>query len=390
MRVDVNFYGTVPMPDAGDGGPRPVDRRCSNADVVTTYQNLVSWCETADALGYDTVWFTEHHFQHEGYEVTPNLIQFGVHCAGRTRNLRFGQMFNVVPQWHPLRLAEDFAAADILTGGRMELGVGRGTVPREAWSLGTVVASGDNDLSREADQTNREIFEEAMAVITMAWEHETFSFQGRHFRLPPPGIPDRGRGVEHLTLVPRPTRPIPIYQPISSPATAEYAARAGHRGVFFLQPPAALHARWDAFGTLAVAAGRVMTGADRVLVLVVHVGATREAAIARARPAWDEFTKFLGQYGRFRHLVLPGTPDAPFDYRPSIESAVDLGAIAVGSADDVAGQIAMLRDLLGLEHLCVFLELPGFTRGEIDEQLHLVAEDVMPRLGVGMTAGAAV
>ena len=78
-------------------------------------------------------------------------------------------MFNVVPQWHPLRLAEDFALADIVTGGRMEFGVGRGTVPREAWALGTVVASGDNAMSAEHDRINREIFEEAMEVIKLAW-----------------------------------------------------------------------------------------------------------------------------------------------------------------------------------------------------------------------------
>ena len=58
------------------------------------------------------MWLTEHHFQYEGYEVLPNLIMFGVYAPPAPSNLRFGQMFNVVPQWHPLRLAEDFALAD--------------------------------------------------------------------------------------------------------------------------------------------------------------------------------------------------------------------------------------------------------------------------------------
>ena len=94
-----------------------------------------------DRLGYDTMWLTEHHFQYEGYEVTPNLILFGLHLAKETERLRLGQMFNVVPQWHPLRLAEDAAMMQILTNNRMQFGVGRGTVPREAQSLGGVVAS---------------------------------------------------------------------------------------------------------------------------------------------------------------------------------------------------------------------------------------------------------
>ena len=74
--------------------------------------------------------------------------------------------------------------ADILTGGRMVFGVGRGTVPREAQSLGAVVASGDNAMSRDADRLNREIFEESMEVILAAWGDERFSFHGKHFVVP--------------------------------------------------------------------------------------------------------------------------------------------------------------------------------------------------------------
>ncbi len=95
-----------------------------------------------------------------------------------------GRCSTSCPQWHPLRLAEDFAIADILTGGRMEFGVGRGTVPREAWALGTVVASGDNEMSAEHDRINREIFEEAMEVIKLAWYQERFSYRGKQFVLP--------------------------------------------------------------------------------------------------------------------------------------------------------------------------------------------------------------
>ena len=93
-------------------------------------------------------------------------------------------MFNVVPQWHPLRLAEDFALADIITGGRMEFGVGRGTVPREAWALGTVVASGDNEMSAEHDRINREIFEEAMEVIKLAWYQRALHLPRQAVRVP--------------------------------------------------------------------------------------------------------------------------------------------------------------------------------------------------------------
>ena len=192
MKLDVFFFGAVPMPDAGNAGPVPTTRRYGMTDVAAAYDNLFHWADTADRLGYDTMWLTEHHFQHEGYEVVPNIVQFGMALAMRTEHLRQGQMFNVVPQWHPLRLAEDFALADVLTGGRMVFGVGRGTVPREAEALGSMVASGDNEMSREADRVNREMFEEAMEVIKLAWTQERFSYTGKHYSFPPVGIPDRG------------------------------------------------------------------------------------------------------------------------------------------------------------------------------------------------------
>jgi alkanesulfonate monooxygenase SsuD/methylene tetrahydromethanopterin reductase-like flavin-dependent oxidoreductase (luciferase family) len=170
------------MPDAGKAGPPPTERRYGNDAVIAAYDNLGHWAETADAIGYDTMWFTEHHFQHEGYEVVPNLILFSLAMAARTTSLRFGQMFSIVPQWHPIRLAEDFAMADILSGGRLVFGVGRGTVPREAENFGTMVASGDNEMSRAADHTNREMFEEAMEVIKAAWSQERFSGPPRRSR----------------------------------------------------------------------------------------------------------------------------------------------------------------------------------------------------------------
>ena len=274
MRVDVHFYSTVPMADAGGQGPQPVERRYGNDDVIACYANMERWAVTADRLGYDCLWLTEHHFQHEGYEVVPNLVLFGLHLAHLTERIRFGQAFNIVPQWHPLRLAEDFAMADILTGGRMEFGVGRGTVPREAETLGGVVASGDNEMAAEKDARNREIFEEGMEVIRAAWSEERFNYTGKHFVLPPPGIPDRGRTVTHLTLVPRPTRPVAVYQPVTSEPTLTYAAGAGHIGIF----PArvgGIAAVWDRFALTAAEHGRTLRpGQGRVLHANVHVGPT--------------------------------------------------------------------------------------------------------------------
>jgi alkanesulfonate monooxygenase SsuD/methylene tetrahydromethanopterin reductase-like flavin-dependent oxidoreductase (luciferase family) len=315
-------------------------------------------------------------------------VLFGLHLAHLTERLRLGQMFNVVPQWHPLRLAEDFAIADICSGGRMQFGVGRGTVPREAETLGAVVASGDNALSREADRVNREMFEEAMQVILAAWTEERFSFSGKHHVYPPPGIPDRGSTVQDLTLVPRPLRPVEVYQAVSSPKTLEYVAAQGFHGVFANQHPTKLKPRWDEFGEVAAAHGHEWgAGGGRVLVVTVHIGSTREEAFRTGRDPHDEFCRFLAPYGRFAGYAGKDYASA-LGYQPTLEESVDQQVMAIGSVDDVVDVLGMWRDLLGLEHLCCFFDLPGLTREQLDEQLHLFAGEVAPRLGITLDGPA--
>jgi alkanesulfonate monooxygenase SsuD/methylene tetrahydromethanopterin reductase-like flavin-dependent oxidoreductase (luciferase family) len=384
MRVDANFYGAVPMPDAGNAGPRPVDRRYGNDDYIACYDNLKHWAQTMDALGYDTMWLTEHHFQYEGYEVVPNLVLFGLYLTTITERLRLGQMFNVVPQWHPLRLAEDYALADILSGGRMQFGVGRGTVPREAETLGAVVASGDNDLSREADRVNREMFEEAMTAIQAAWSNERFSFTGKHYTFPPPGIPDRGATVKDLTLVPKPRSPVDVFQAVSSPLTLQYVASMGFRGVFANQHPTKLAPKWQEFADVAAANGHTWEGGDgRVLVIPVHVGRTSQAARASGRNPHDEHCRFLAQYGRFAGY-LGQTPQSALGYQPTLEESIDQQIMAIGSVGEVVDTIGMWRALLDLRHVCCFFDLPGLTQEQMDDQLALFAQDVLPQLGVDL------
>jgi alkanesulfonate monooxygenase SsuD/methylene tetrahydromethanopterin reductase-like flavin-dependent oxidoreductase (luciferase family) len=338
-----------------------------------------------DQLGYDTMWLTEHHFQHEGYEVLPNLIQFGQHLAMQTKELRLGQMFNVVPQWHPLRLAEDFAIADIITGGRMEFGVGRGTVPREAWSLGTVVASGDNEMSAEHDRQNRETFEEAMEVIKLAWTNERFSYRGKRFVFPPDDIPDRGSYVDDLTLIPRPERRVDVYQPVTSPETIEYVPRAGHKAVYWLQNADSQKQKWDRYAEIREEMGSpVAPGEDRCLVMNIHVGRTREQAMVKGRPGHAEFCNFLSPYGRFSSYRNPDGSKVAFDHNPTVEESNEQKIQIVGSIDDAVDTLGFWRDLLDLKHICFFFDFPGVTREEMTEQMHLVAEEVLPRLGEKM------
>ena len=203
MQFGLFIFGAVPMPDAGPADPQPIERRASNDLIWETTERIIDVGVLGDALGFDYFFFTEHHFQHEGYEVIPNAILAGTVLAERTSRIRIGALVHVVPQWHPLRFAEDFASLHNFSGGRAVLAVGRGTVPREAMPLGAIVGSTDDPVRRaEQDLRNREMFGEAMDVIDLALNNDRFSYQGTHYVFPPDGIPDRGGVTEELTLVP--------------------------------------------------------------------------------------------------------------------------------------------------------------------------------------------
>ena len=192
MEHGVFLFGCVEMDDAGAGPPAPTDRRYTQKQMWQAALRMLDVGVKAEEVGFDTFWLTEHHFQYEGYEVIPNAVLFGAVLAERTSRIKIGAMFHIVPQWQPLRFAEDFATMHNLSGGRGVLGIGRGTVPREAQTLGSQVGSFDNPDRAEADRINREIMDESMDVILLALENEMFSYHGAYFDFPPPGIPDRG------------------------------------------------------------------------------------------------------------------------------------------------------------------------------------------------------
>lgn len=387
MRIDTNILGAVRMPDAGIDGPAATSRRYGREDYATAYADFVALSQVADEVGFDTFWYTEHHFQHEGYEVIPNQVLLGLYSAARTRRIHFGQMFNIVPQWNPLRLAEDFAAADILTGGRMRFGVGRGTVPREMQTLGALIESGDNAMDAAAEQANREHFAEAMAAIRLAFGQDRFTHRGTHFAFPPEGIPDRGGFVTDLALVPNVTRPVEIYQACTSPKTVEYVAEHGHIGVYNRQSPQRLARAWATHAELTARYGRpTEVGEEQMLVLHVNVAPTHEQAVALARPGHDELVKLLAPYGRFATYDPPEGMDAtPFDFAPTLEESMRQRVHVVGDFDEVAGQLAECRDLLGLRRLSVAMDALGLTPEQQQDQLRMFAGEVAPRLGIAMS-----
>ena len=383
MKVGAFFFGGVEMPDAGAGLPNPMDRRYDNATCWDATLKYIDAATAADEAGYDSFWTTEHHFQYEGYEVIPNGILISAWIAARTKNVRLGAMFNVVPQWNPLRLAEDFATMHNLSGGRGILGVGRGTVPREILHLNDFhvsIGSHDNPDQSADDAKNREYFEEQMEIVKMALTQESFHLDGKYFQLPVPGIPDRGTTVQELTLVPRPIYPFEIWQAATSPPTVEYTPKADHGAVFWNQHPTFIKRMWDRYGEVYEQAhGRTLGNHEkRMLVVSVRIEDTHEEAMRTARNGHDEFWKFLGPYGWSRgYMGEDGKPVKP-GLIPTLEESMRQRTILVGTAEEVAAQVQKYKDLLGLEYLTLYPHLVGDPYSKAVEQMQRFMGEVVP------------
>ena len=377
-RFSVLYVGQIDLEDVGSEGTPADNRRYPNEKLVEAYGNAVALATHMDELGYHCMWTAEHHFQREGYECFPNLILLGVHLAGLTKQLKFGSAFNIVPMWHPMRLAEDFAMADVLTGGRLIFGVGRGYHSREVESFGAPVI--DNDA-------NKELFEEQMEVIFKAFNEESFSHRGKHYTIPP-DVPYRGYNLKDVTMVPRPVnRPVEIWQPIASGRTLEYIATKGIKGMVALTGQLLVERLFQSYQDAAATAGRELAlGQDLALGIGFCIDETPEAAVAKVRPYHDERYKWFAPFGFVRYTDSQGrawgTPGAPSRV-PTIEEGIDQKVWACGPPETVVGLLQEFQAKYpGLED--VVLQWPeGMPWPVFKDQLSRFAREVMPAFSDG-------
>ena len=238
----------------------------------------------------------------------------------------------------------------------------------------------DNPEQAADDTKNREYFEEQMEIIRLALYNESFSYHGKYFDLPVPGIPDRGATVQTLSLIPRPIYPYEIWQAATSPPTVEYAPRVNHGAVFWNQNPVFIKRMWDRYGEVHEQhhGPGLPVSAQRMLVVSVRIEDTHEEAMRTARNGHDEFWKFLGPYGWSRgYMGEDGRPVKP-GLIPTLEESMQQRTILLGTPDDVAAQVQDYKDLLGLENLTLFPHLIGDTYSKATEQMARFMEEVVP------------
>ena len=377
---DSMFAGHIDMEDIGYGGRAVNDRRFTSEQLAVVFDKATAIAQLLDRLGYNTFWMAEHHFQPEGYECIPNILLLSTHLAHLTQNIRLGCAFNIAPMWHPLRLAEDFAMADILTGGRVVFGVGRGYHTREVDTFGAPL------LNQAA---NRDLFEEQVEVILKAFNEESFSHHGQNYDLPP-RVPYRGYELEELTLVPRPLhRPVECWQPIQSatPRGLDFMAKHGIKGTIGggVAEGGALDTVVEAYRDALRRTGRdAALGEDLCIGQHFYIASSEEKAMKEAAPLFEENLKMFGPLRLTRGLSEDQIRDisdpklAPHAGLPTIEEAVQKGAFLCGPPEKLIEKLSELGERYpGLRRVTVSQPV-GAPQSMILEQLEWFAKEVMP------------
>ncbi|MCI0437817.1 MAG: LLM class flavin-dependent oxidoreductase [Chloroflexi bacterium] len=369
----VLYVGNIDLENVGSGGTPADARRYPNERLIEALDTAEQVASLMDDMGFYALWMAEHHFQREGYECIPNLILLGTHLASRTKRLKFGCAFNIVPMWHPLRLAEDYAMADILTNGRIIFGVGRGYHSREVETFDAPVI--DNDA-------NRALFEEQMEVIFKAFNQDSFSHRGNRYTIPP-DVPYRGYDLKEITLVPRPVNlPVEIWQPIVSGRTVEFIARHGIKGMVALNGEKLVEGVFNQYRDARARYGSNLNlGEDLALGVGFYLADSVDEAVRRLRPYHDERYKWFAPFGFVRYADEQGrpwgTPGAPARV-PRIEDGVQQKAWICGPPERFVEFLEEMESRYpGLEHI-VLHWAEGMPREEFMGQLKTFASEVMP------------
>jgi alkanesulfonate monooxygenase SsuD/methylene tetrahydromethanopterin reductase-like flavin-dependent oxidoreductase (luciferase family) len=379
-KFDSLFAGHVDIEDVGYGGVPVNDRRYPNEHLATVFDKAESMAKLMDRTGYDTFWMAEHHFQHEGYECIPNVLMMAVHLAQATRSLKIGCGFNIAPMWHPLRLAEDYATAEILTKGRTVFGVGRGYHTREVETFGSPLL----------DQTgNRELFEEQVDLIFKAFNNESFSHEGKHYTIPA-RVPYRGYDLKELTLVPRPLKtPVECWQPIQggSERAMDFMAKHGIQGLVGggSAEGGAMHnvvLKWqEAHKKRGI---ELALGERLAFGFHFFIANTREEGIKQAAKYYGENMKMFGELRLVRALsdeqiaIMRDPTRAPSAKLPRIEDAINAGGVLCGSPLQIVEHLKHIEKRYpGLDRVSVSLSV-GVPKALCLEQLELFATEVMP------------
>ncbi|WEJ08510.1 LLM class flavin-dependent oxidoreductase [Sinorhizobium prairiense] len=283
------------------------------SDIARQYEDRLTLAETCDRLGFYAYHLAEHHFTPHGRSPAPNLFLSSV--AQRTRHLRVGPLVMLLSLCHPLRAFEEICMLDQLSGGRLELGLGRGSLPIE---LGYFGIGADAAPERYAEATK---------ILMDAMRGGTLSYQGQYFELN--SVP--------LTLRPHQRPHPPTWIATSRPESASWAAANG-ANIACVGPSWTVRKITDAYRAQRE---RSIDVDDQTpflgLLRMVVVGRSEEEARALAVPAYEQWLKSFTFLYDLNEIPTP--PNLPLTFAAAIESELCVVGTATSVRQALLGQL---------------------------------------------------
>ena len=305
------------------------------------YAAMMSQVDYADQNGLDSVWLTEHHFTDDGYlaAVTPALAAI----AARTRRVTIGTYVLLVPFYHPLRLAEDSALIDVISNGRLRLGLGLAYRDEEFNGF---------QISRK-ERLGRTL--ETIEILKRAWTGERFSFAGKYFKFDDVRILPKPISLPHPELLWGGMAPEAIRR--GAKLGLSFACNLGKREVAMYR---------DAL----VANGRNPDDFNVVSNRIVYISDSAEQAWKDIEPAAMYQARLYAKWLSAVGTAAPNPPDAAILRRNSV----------IGTPAEVAEHLAEAIESTPMTELCVAMQLPGLEPRKAMRSLERFATEVLPKL----------
>ena len=348
----------------------------------------------ADELGYDSIGFTEHHFHVEGFELSNNPVLLDLYIAMQTKRIRVGQLGVVLPAQNPIRVAEDIAMLDHMSGGRANAGFARGYQRRWVDTMAQQLhgihgaTPGEHDL---IDAANRAAFEEHFRIIKSAWTEDMMSFKGKYWQVPVEGTPwdieatrrygagvDASNTVTALGVVPKPLQKPhpPIFQPFaSSENTIRWCAREEVTAILPAMRVSLQNQLYDVYQEESEASGRNLArGAGLGVLRDVIICDTDEEAVRW----WRHGAAFCGA-AWFAPFHFGDVLREPGGAQPTPEQMLTDGSLLVGSVETVTRQLERLVSQTPVEWIFAWIYNGLVPHGVNMKSIELFKTKVLPR-----------
>jgi alkanesulfonate monooxygenase SsuD/methylene tetrahydromethanopterin reductase-like flavin-dependent oxidoreductase (luciferase family) len=336
-----------------------------HADLQTEpqyYKDTADLIVEAEGHGFTSAWVGEEHFYSFGVCPSPQLLLTAL--ASRTESIRLGTAISLLPFDHPLRKAEDFAMVDILTGGRLDFGVGRGSIQRHFEGFGIDPAE------------SKARYEESLAIIKKAWTGRPVTHDGQFWH------------VSDVTVSPRPIQQPhpPVYRGTVSAESYETAGAAGDNAfvaAWLVAPHAQMRTRLDRYRAAAVENGHTTREAA---VFFLFCDTDHHAAVREAREITSTYAQFITSHAKGRALVgadrgqSAGPNSSLFSQRDfilSIGDHIEERAI-VGTPQACIRRLEEINDELGLDQVLFYFNAGAWDTGKARRNLKLAAEEIIP------------